>query len=298
MTGIREKIVQKLIKHPPKGDLVFAETETSYRISCVFVFYQRIDLMKNILSCLVAQQFERNAFEVILVEDHGGSEAGQGLKGEFEQLNITHYAPGKGWGKMGFMRNYGLSRAKGEVILFLDDDTVILQETFLKVLDGLFRLYNELKAVIPRGTASWCLVKEKYQFHDAYFFTNRCMAYRRSCLINMGGFDSGFTGQEDVELAIRFISLKYSYMKTDRLRYYHPPLIYHNLNKGAAVGASFARSAYPFFIKIFLLINGARWLPLLFLSGTKNKNQGLFAAGFVKGFVQELAGIDRKGNYL
>ena len=295
---MREKIIQLLLKNPPKGDLEYFEEENKYKISCIFVFYKRMDLMANILHCLNSQDFDKKKTEIILVEDRGGSEEGRNLTRKFSKENIYYYpAPEKGWGKIGYLRNYGLSKAQGEYILFLDDDTVITDNLFLEKI--CLRLDNEkqLDAVIPHGNAAFSIIDGKYAFHDPFFSTNRCMAYRRSCLIETGGYDSSFIGQEDVEFAIRFIACGFQSVKDETLKYYHPPLIYTDLNKGRAVGASFAVSKYNNMIKFLLLINGVRWLPLIIFPGLKNRYMGMFAAGFGIGFIQSFFFRNKNINY-
>ena len=283
---MREKIIKYFLKDPPCGDLWDWPHHNNYKVSCVFIFYERIDLMKNILKCLDSQDFTHKSFEVILVEDRGGSEAGKSLKEKFHRLNISYFSPSHHWGKMGYMRNYGLSKAGGEIVLFLDDDTVIFDQSFLTKLYHFFEHDRNLMAIIPRGNASYSLIKNHYAFHDPFFFTNRCMAYRRTCLIDLRGFDSSFIGQEDVELAIRFLAKDYKYMKHPGLEYHHPPLVVNDTGKAMAVGLSFARSKYNPTMKFILLINGARWLPRYLLFNPKNRYLGRFGLGFAKGFFK------------
>ena len=293
---MRETILKTILKDRPKGDLAsFSKTET--KISCIFVFYGRYGLMNQILHNLNSQDFTKNSFEVVLVEDRGGSETGAGLKGRFPALDIQYYAPGEGWGKMGFMRNYGLSKAKGEISLFLDDDTVILDPNFLKTLAELFDAHPECSAVMAHGQASYALINGRYDFHDPYFFTNRCMAYRKTCLEELNGFDSNFVGQEDVELAIRFISGGYQSLKSEHLQYYHPPLICENSNKARAVGASFAASKYSGIMKWMLFLNGIRWLPLYISPALKHRFMARFALGFLKGFIRCYVTKENSVNY-
>lgn len=294
---MRDKILKSILRRCPDGDLTDRE-ENQYVLSCVFIFYKRYDLMDNILHCLNAQSLSPDKFEIVLVEDRGGSRKGEALAQKFPKLQFSYFAPDQGWGKMGFMRNYGLSKAKGEIVLFLDDDTVFMDVDFLKTLVGFFTADPSLDAVMPEGSASYALINGRYQYHDPFFFTNRCMAYRKECLLELRGFDSNFTGQEDVELAIRFTAKNHKALKTKALTYYHPPLIYNDPSKGYAVGASFAQSKYSWPIKCLLFLNGARWLPLYLLPGLRHRFMARFALGFSKGFLQQILGKNKNKGYL
>ena len=285
---LRRKIIKLFLKKIPEGDLKEYIAHNRYKISCIFTFFKRIHLMRQALLCLESQKFEKGDFEVILVEDRGGSSEGRSLIHEFPSLNISYYSPNKGWGRMGYMRNYGLSKAQGEVILFLDDDTVIWDRLFLKKIYNFFKKDSDLMAVIPKGNALFCLIRKHYSYHDPFFFTNRCMAYRRSCLIEMKGFDSNFIGQEDVEFAIRFIAKGCKFIKSNEIQYYHPPFIVEGFNKAMAVGYSFSKSKYKKWIKLILGINGTRWLLRIIGPTQKNIYMAKFSWGFMIGFIKGL----------
>ena len=283
---MRKRIVKRIIRKANSGGLWEWQEKDKYDISCVFVFYQRHKLIKNILYCLSTQDFPKDRMEIILVEDRGGSDNTRDLLQGFNTLHISYYAPSNNWRKMGYMRNYGLSKASGEIVLFLDDDTVILDQYFLKKLQTLFDSDPDLMAVLPKGNPAYCLIKNHYHYHHPYFFTNRCVAYRRECLVELRGFDNTFIGQEDVELAIRFLAKGYKYLNTSELQYYHPPLIVKGLGKAKAVGYSFGCSSYPFLLKCLLALNGSRWLYRFIFPSTKNIYMSKFAIGFLLGFFQ------------
>lgn len=260
-------------------------------ISCVINFYGRINLLEGILYSLSDQNFPKERFEVILVEDKGGTEEGKHAAVKFmKALNIKYFVLQENYGKMGYSRNIGLLHSKGKYILFLDDDTVILQQNFLSTLKDEF---EKLKAdaIIPFGSASYSLIKGKYNYHEPFFPTNRCMAYRGEVLRELGGFVSEIIGQEDVEFVIRFLSAGKLFYSTKSISYFHPPFVLNNINKAAAVGLSFAkiRKRYPFIIWFMLLLNGLRYIPLLSLPFTKKMQmQAKFSLGFLLGIVYSL----------
>lgn len=301
MEGLRARILRILYKLFPfslKGDFRNFEEEQSELISCIINFYGRIHLLEGILYSLSEQTMPKDKYEVILIEDRGGTDKGREVARRFSNiLNIRYYAITDNFGIMGHSRNLGLSKAKGRYVLFLDDDTVILQKDFLSIL---VREFGEIGAdgIIPFGLASYNLLKRRYGFHDPYYPTSRCMAYRMEVLKELQGFVSDMIGQEDVEFTIRFITAGRRYHRSERLQYLHPPLIINNLNKPKAVGVSFAglRARYPLFVWLLLIINGARFTWKLILPfSLKWRMQGMFSLGFLTGVIYGLYG--RKTDY-
>lgn len=283
----------KLFPFSLKGDAEIGGADPACDLSCIINFYGRVDLLRGILSSLAAQDYDKNRFEVVLVEDRGGTDEGRAVFREFEpELNSAYYAVGKKFGVMGYARNLGLRKTKGKHVLFLDDDTVIMDRGFISKLMEEFG-EGDADAVIPRGSASYCILQGKYSFHDSYYPSNRCMAYRRETLRDLGGFVDEMIGQEDVEFAVRLTASGRRVRRSRRADYMHPPLILRNMNKAAAVGASFARlrNRYPFPIWIMLLINGARDIPkLLWPFNTRYRMQGKFSLGFTLGILYAITG--------
>lgn len=250
-----------------------------------------MDLLSGILHSLVSQRYPRELFEVVLVEDRGGTEAGRSFCESFnDRLQIVYAPLPERHGKMGFSRNFGLAASRGEIILFLDDDTVLLQDDFLEILDRCFRQNPEADALIPHGNPSFSLIRGRYSYHDPYFMTSRCTAYRRSVLACLGGFISDFIGQEDVEFITRFLASGKNSLNVPALSYCHPPLLVPNFRKPMAVGKSFAslRLRYPLLLWLLLILNCARHAPLYLLPVRRFREMGRFGIGFVAGVVASL----------
>ncbi len=270
-----------------KGDCQsFAPRSEQIKISCVINFYGRLDLLSGILHSLARQEFPRESFEVVLVEDQAGTDAGRGMCESFsDKLQVVYRPLDKNFGKMGYSRNFGLAQTTGAIVLFLDDDTVLLQSNFLGQLAAEFEGRPQVDAIIPHGFASFALVEDRYDFHDPYFMTSRCMAYRRDVLEELGGFMSHFVGQEDVEFVVRFNMANKEAEQCSALEYYHPPLLVPNSNKSKAVGASFyqLKGRYPLLIWILLLVNCSRHASLIFLPARHQKEMGRFGLGVMKG---------------
>ncbi|MER3447010.1 MAG: glycosyltransferase family 2 protein [Candidatus Dadabacteria bacterium] len=294
--GLRSKMLvsaYRLFPFSLRGDADLDYIYPECDISCIINFYGRTNMLKNVLSSLSEQNLPKERFEVILIEDKGGTKEGRDILEEFKsRLNVKYFALRENYGKMGYSRNVGISKSKGKFILFLDDDTVIIQNDFLSNLIEEFET-SSADAIIPHGSTSYCVLDGKYSFHDPYFPSNRCMAYKREVLKELGGFVSDIIGQEDVELVVRFIASGKEFYNSRRLEFLHPPLILNNLNKAAAVGMSFARlrNRYPLLIWIILLMNGSRYLPtLLFPISKKLRMRGKFSLGFLLGILYSMTG--------
>ena len=193
---------------------------------------------------------------------------------------------------MGYSRNLGTENAEGKYILYLDDDTIILQNSFLSELIKLFE-DKDPDGIMPYGLASFCELEQQYQYHDPHYPTNRCMAYRSELLKDLGGFKSSIIGQEDVEFNVRLILSGKNIIASGKLKYFHPPLIQHNFRKSASVGLSYynLRKSYPALLWILLLLNGCRYLPCVFFSFWKKYlYQFKFSAGFFLGIIYGIRG--------
>lgn len=273
-----------------KGDGWFtAERDVTIKISCVINFYGRLDLLGSILHSLAAQDYPRQNFQVILVEDRGGTEAGAAFCQSFsDRLNVIYRPLDKHYGHMGYSRNFGLAHACGDYVLFLDDDTVILQDDFLSTLVKAFTDYPSADAMMPLGRANFCEWPGGYAFHDPHFPTSRCTAYRRMVLMELGGFMNSFVGQEDVEFVLRFTLKNNRALALHDLTYFHPPLLVPNFAKPAAVGVSFARlrGRYSTLMLWLAALNCSRHAPLLFSWKRHHREMGRFGVGFLLGFLK------------
>ena len=294
--GMRGLILRTLYRVFPfclSGDCRFIQVSGNVRISCVINFYGRLDLLQGILWSLAEQGYPRELFEVVLVEDRNGTDAGRLMAERFSSmLDIVYLPLDTNFGRMGYSRNYGLARTRGEIVLFLDDDTVIMQHDFLEKLDRLAAEHPAADAFVPYGHAAWSCREDQYDFHDPYFMTSRCTAYRRQVLEQLGGFMNHFVGQEDVEFVTRFTIAGRKAVDCDRLHYYHPPLLVPNTRKPRAVGYSFfgLKARYSLPVWLLLLANCARHAPQFLLPGRRFREQGRFGFGFVCGIIDGVRG--------
>lgn len=288
MRRVLLKALYRMFPFKLKGDCDVPAAVDKIKISCIINFYGRLDLLGGILHSLALQIYDRDCFEVILVEDQGGTEAGRCMALEFaDRLQIVYLPLDKNFGKMGYSRNFGLKQSRGEIVLFLDDDTVILQQDFLEKLVKMASECSGVDSFVPHGNASFATIPDRYDFHDDYFMTSRCTAYRRDVLIELSGFVDNFVGQEDVEFVARFNLAAKTVLNANCLDYFHPPLLVPNYRKAKAVGHSFylLKSKYPTILWLLLLLNCSRHAPLYLIPNRRFREMGRFGIGFALGVL-------------
>jgi glycosyltransferase involved in cell wall biosynthesis len=275
------KKLYHLFPFPLAGDAVVSGAET-LSISCIIPTFQRDADLEVLLHCLSGQDLCKEEFEVIVVEDGEGEKTGQLIRQFSSQLNLVHLTNPAPLNNVARLRNQGLNYSKGELILFLDDDTIIPQEYFLERIVKLFAGDISVGAVQIPGEASYGLWRIKYDYLDRYSFATRCVAYRRTVLAKIGGFSEGLASYEDIEMAIRFTIKDGRMTRADDLLYRHPPLYFDSWDKPLCNGLSFLRlfGHYSKPVWFVCYINALRFFPCLLLPNIKYRQWGKISVGF------------------
>ncbi|MBV9175284.1 MAG: glycosyltransferase [Chloroflexi bacterium] len=188
-------------------------------VSIVVPTYNRRESLHRLLTALAEQTYPTNAFEVIVIDDGSTDGTRDLLKsvrvpyslGSFEQ---EHHGPAEA-------RNFGASRAAGDLVLFLDDDVVPCRE-LISVHVATHTAHGPLAVVIGPMSAPtdwqrsawvrWEEEKLEWQYEamragvwratERQFYTANS-SLSRDLFARAGGFDSTFKRAEDVELGYR-----------------------------------------------------------------------------------------------
>ncbi len=99
------------------------------KFSVIVPVYNRPDEIEELLESLTKQTF--TDFEVIIVEDGSEIDCKEQVEKYKSQLNIKYFY--KENEKPAIARNYGVARASGEYVVFVDSDCIIPQDYFEKV---------------------------------------------------------------------------------------------------------------------------------------------------------------------
>jgi glycosyltransferase involved in cell wall biosynthesis len=185
-------------------------TEGKPAFSIVVPTYGRPRSLPALLRALEATEFPKNRFEVLVVDDGSPEPVAPLLQPFPEGLRLRVIRqPNSG---PAAARNRGLREARGEFIVFTDDDCCphpdwlpLLAEAATKQPEAMVggHTINGLPESVC-ATLSQAIIDRLYQVwntnpESVRFFASNNMLARKECLVALGGFDSAYgrAGGED-----------------------------------------------------------------------------------------------------
>jgi glycosyltransferase involved in cell wall biosynthesis len=190
------------------------------RISVVVPTHNRAVILRQTIEALLKQDIDSTEFEIIVVDD-GSTDATPQLAAELRGPGLTFIRREESGGPAA-ARNLGLRIARGEFVLFLDDDIIADRD----LLGVHLRSHSEHDKVVVIG----CNALQPLDTHPAAaslvadlqmqsaaagsapvdtlsplaLNTDNC-SIRRDVLTEVGGFDETLQANEDYELALRLV---------------------------------------------------------------------------------------------
>ncbi len=160
---------------------------------------------RNISALLDSLLVQEGPLEILVIDSHSRDTTRDIVRRYEQRHDIVHlYVYG---GTRGAGRNFGIRKAKGEAVAFIDGDAIANPFWLRELREGLrradivaghtiqigYRPFEELERVelIVEGT-------------DVTYPSSN-LAYRKSVLDEIGGFDEWFVTAEDIDLNIRAV---------------------------------------------------------------------------------------------
>lgn len=284
-SGLRLKLFRYLYAKFPfniKADLdkLLPSTDRKPIISCLVCASYRPTELENLLFDLSSQTLDKSRFEVVILNDGGGDTIRAVVERYKANFQLTYAENPASKKYIGHLRNMTVSMSSGEYLLFLDDDTRILQTDFLEKALTLFKEKNT-DIIVPCGKSLYGILKLKYDGFDSYSFGNAGCLYKRDAIEKVGGFRNDLSAYEDIEIGIRLSLINASMIPTKDLIYMHPPFYFPSIRKPIAVGQSVLqlRRKYPFILWLLIYLNAMRFLPLIFCPTQENRQWFLISFG-------------------
>ncbi|MBW4621278.1 MAG: glycosyltransferase [Cyanosarcina radialis HA8281-LM2] len=202
--------------------------------SIVIPTYNRPDRLKSCLQALSQLDYPRDRFEVIAVDD-GSSIALNSVVEPFQsQLQLTLWRQENAGPAAA--RNAGAAMAKGQFLVFTDDDCMPATNWLTALSDRLATSPQSLIGgqtlnALPDNvcsTASQLLIDYLYEYYNAnsdraHFFASNNFAMPTAAFRAIGGFDTTFplAAGEDREFCDRWLHAGYTMAYAPEVQIYH-----------------------------------------------------------------------------
>lgn len=218
------------------------------KVSVVIPVFNRLKYTQKCLES-VFEFGSKHAFEVIVVDNASSDGTEEFLAGLSGKILTVHHEKNLGFAKA---CNAGASKASGEMLLFLNNDTIVTKN-WMDVLAAELDENSEIamagsKLLYPDETIQHAGVvfgedkipyhiyareiKEKHYVNKKRKFnalTAACMLVRREIFEKVGGFDENFlNGYEDIDLCLKIKELGKDIMYCPESVVYH----YESISEG------------------------------------------------------------------
>ncbi|MEB3195574.1 MAG: glycosyltransferase [Candidatus Sericytochromatia bacterium] len=200
---------------------------SSPTLSVVIATYNRAPILEKCLRALLAQTLSPEQVEIVVIDDGSQDDTRDrmaALQAQAPQLRY-HWQPNAG---RSHARNVGIAMARGELVVFIDSDVVVVPD-FLAVHRQLHERYAPRRIFVQGLSVNTDDFHEPLatpvRWHDvsAAFFATNNVSIPRRLLEEVGGFDEGFVayGYEDLELGVRLKRAGVGIVRSRKARGFH-----------------------------------------------------------------------------
>lgn len=169
-------------------------------VSLIITTYNYAQYVERAIRSALDQSLPVNQFEIIVVNDSSTDGTATVLENYANDVRVFNLQENLG---LAGARNFGIKKAKGQFILFLDADDYLHKET-LRVQKLFLEENNNLDAV----SVDYYLVDERGKHIEHVNANEKPIAcgimFRKDFLFNIGLYDEGFRAREEEDLRIRW----------------------------------------------------------------------------------------------
>ncbi len=203
-------------------------TRTNFKISVVIPSYNRAEFVAQTVQSVLAQSFE--SFEVIVVDDGSTDDTLAHLAAFRDLPNFRYfYQPNNGRSSA---RNHGMTRARGEYLMFLDSDDLLAPDALAnlwraaerfpasEVVAGRRTNINELGEFLSADEYNrldeFADRRVHYEKIRRFFLCMGSYIIKKDLARRLNGFDKSLEPCEDLDFFFRFCdAAKITFIKAD-----------------------------------------------------------------------------------
>jgi glycosyltransferase involved in cell wall biosynthesis len=182
----------------------FIKAKTPVSVSILICVKNAEKYIANCISSILNQTF--TDFEIVVIEEFDSSNKTQKIIENFKDKRIRYFKNEK-WLGLSKSRNRSVMYAKGDYLFFTDSDCIVSKdwvEQGLKFLKDTDCLGVEGKSYYVSEEYEPTFSDHTYEMNPGGFMTNN-IAYKRSIVKRVGGFDERYTYLEDRDLGLRVL---------------------------------------------------------------------------------------------
>lgn len=127
-------------------------------LSIVITTYNRFDLLERCIQSILQQQY-RN-YEIIIVDDHSIPSYREDILNKYPNINYIYKDKNEGPGSA---RNIGISLAKNNFVIIMDDDDVFVDNAFHKI-DEFIKKHQQLNFPVYHFLCSSTKTKSDFEY--------------------------------------------------------------------------------------------------------------------------------------
>lgn len=225
-----------------------------FRVSVIVVTYNRSVLLDHCLKSLSDQTFSKDMFEVIVINDGSSDNTGLVTESYFHSLNLQYYY--QEHGGIGTARNFGIKKAKSELVAFIDDDCFAAKSWLKELLrfnsTKISAAGGKIKVYKPRNLFEEFIDKNDFSQNwqptssQPPFLATANSIFKKDIIEKIGGFDPSFSGEEDLDLGWRlfFNEDRFEYLPRAVIYHVSPRNLFHYLKKSFLYGRGNAKVSF------------------------------------------------------
>ncbi len=211
-------------------------SENAPEVSVIIICYNRKDLLVRAIESVLRQTFHN--FELIIVDDGSSEDVGGMIKEKYGSDRRIRYFFVEHIGKLGAVRNIGISKSQAPYVAFLDSDDEWLPEKLEEQIRVIKQSDRESTGIVGcdfyiinvntgRERIYQLKFNERIMNPIEGILSGKIPTYPTLYLLKMealkkiGFFDEKFSGADDYDLLVRILEqYKFSWIKKMLCRYH------------------------------------------------------------------------------